>query len=56
MFHGIQVHGIHQEDTHQFSSQIEDRLKTLYKRLGVRFYVLGTDLSGLGAEAQGAGG
>jgi hypothetical protein len=44
MFHGIQVHGIHQEDTHRFSSEIEDRLKSLYKGLGVRLYIRKTAL------------
>ena len=37
-------------------SQIEDGLKSLYKKLGVCLYVQEADLSRIGAEAQGAGG
>ncbi len=37
-------------------SQIEDGLKSLYKKLGVRLYVQEADLSGTGEEDQGTGG
>jgi len=43
IFHGIRVHGIHQDETRRFSFEIDEGRKSLYKGLGIRLYAQEAD-------------